>query len=306
VRHLPPLNYLKTFECVARWLNLTRAANELNVTPGAVSKTILNLEAHLNLALFERTNKRLSLTPAGHAYLNNVVKALDVLSQATEEVMLHRGQGAVLRIGALPTFSLTWLIPRLPQFKAQHPNLSIDLKTVPSDFTFGIEQLDLEEMDLDVVFYFGDPNYPGFLHTPITQERLLPVASPNLKHQLTVLADSKPSSELPLLQHSTRPFVWSRWFKKYHGHEYEPAWIARFKHYYMLIEAAISGLGIALLPQFLVYDKLQNGELIALDHKTLSMDEYYFMMVHQSRNQELKIQRFSEWVLSELNAQITD
>ena len=297
MRKLPPLNGLKTFECAARHLNLSRAADELSVTPGAVSRAIINLESHLSVALFDRNGKKLLLTEAGKSYLPYVVKALDSLVYGTDELQLHRGQGSVLRVGVLPTLGTRWLIPKLADFKAKFPSIALDIKSVPADFSLGIRPLDLESLDLDLALYFGAANGAGVDQHPICQEKLVPVASESQRVSFKELATlSEGIDGISFLQHTTRPYTWQMWFERYHGVYSEPTWAARFEHYYMLIEAAKSGLGVALVPRLFVENELKQGSLVALEEYSMGMDERYFLIHHKARSEEEKIRLFRDWL----------
>ncbi len=298
MRKLPPLNAIKSFESAARHLNCTRAAEELNVTPGAVSRAIAHLESQLNIALFTRVKKRLQLTDAGRTYLHHVTQSLNQLSIGTNELLEHRGIGGQLRIGVLPTIGTRWLIPRLRDFRQKYPTISFEIVTVPADFSLGLMDLDFETLGIDIALFYGQGNWSGMEQTPLAKESLVPVAS--LKHfdTLQALPTLKTQwQDLPLLMHTTRPTVWQLWTQQYWNIALEPLPIARFEHYYMAIEAALSGLGIALLPSILIETELHGKHLFALPDYPLELPEHYYVLHYAARRDEWKIRVFREWIL---------
>lgn len=293
---LPPLNAIRTFEAAARHLNYTKAAAELCVTPGAVSRAIANLEQYLKLPLFKQHRRQLQLTAAGQAYWFQVSQALTRLHMATTEVRQHHGEGGLLVIGVLHTLGERWMIPKLADFHKIFPNISIELKTLPSDFSKSFTELDLESHGVDVALYLSEQPWTGVICEPLFQERLIPVAAPQCKHLLQALDQGDPSCEEHLLLHTTRPHVWQTWFERYWTEKLQPRWPARFEHYFMVIEAALSGLGIALVPSILVETEIDKGNLLALQGKILTQELDYALMYHAVRERENKIRCFVDWL----------
>lgn len=302
---LPPLNAVKTFEVAARHLSFTRAANELNVTPGAVSRAVAQLEDRLQIPLFRQHKRRLQLTPAGQAYYFQVSKALERLVSATDELQQHQGSGGMLSIGILPTFGTRWFIPRLVDFQQQHPAISVDVKTLPSDFsrdenlTSNVD-IDLDQYDIDVALYLGRSSWPGVSCEHLFKECLVPVASPCMEEELIRLVAGERNALDNLLLHSTRPQVWHYWFEQQGFTLRDPQWRARFEHYFMVIEAAVSGLGIALLPEVLIVDELKSGRLVTVKSSALEQPYHYSLLYHTVRQSEKKILYFREWLNKQL------
>ncbi|WLQ13351.1 LysR substrate-binding domain-containing protein [Hahella aquimaris] len=296
MRMLPPLNAVRTFECAARHLSFTKAAEELCVTPGAVSRAIAGLEERLQTPLFSQHKRRLQLTAAGRAYLFHVTQALDRLSLGTDELLQHRGEGGLLTIGALPTLGSRWLIPKLQDFQRRYPNISVEVKTTPSDFSKAFTELDLNEHGLDVALYIGQGDWSGVRRHKLFPERLLPVAAPSLREELEALGRGE-ADPGRLLLHSTRPHVWAHWFEAQGFDFTTPTWRARFEHYYMVIEAAMHGLGVALLPEVLVAQELRSGALLALSERDLPQAENYYLLHHPARSEENKIRAFRDWLM---------
>ncbi|MGK0441964.1 MAG: DNA-binding transcriptional LysR family regulator [Pseudohongiellaceae bacterium] len=300
---LPPLNAVKTFEVAARHLSFTKAANELCVTPGAVSRAIAHLEDRLQVPLFHQHKKRLQLTVAGQAYSFQVSQALGRLSTATDELQQHQGFGGILKVGVLPTVGTRWLIPKLIDFQQQHPMISVDITTLPSDFSKTVDlstdlTVDLEQYGVDVALYLGRTDGMGSSFDYLFQECLIPVTAPILLPDLQRLVSGENSGQNGLLLHSTRPQVWQYWFEQQGLSLSNPRWRARFEHYFMIIDAALSGLGIALLPEVLVRQELSDQRLVTIDNIALTQPQHYGLLYPSVRQNEEKIRCFREWLLT--------
>ncbi|MFB9885829.1 LysR substrate-binding domain-containing protein [Balneatrix alpica] len=297
---LPPLNALRTFECAARHLNFTKAAEELCVTPGAVSRAINGLEEALQVPLFSQQRRRLQLTAAGQAYLHHVRQALQRLALGTQELHQHRGEGGLLTLGVLPTLASHWLIPQLPDFYQRFPQVSVELTSVPSDFSQGFTQLDLEQQGLDMAIYIGQGNWPGLTAEALFNEHLCVVAAPGKEAWLAALAAGQMDALPPLLLHTTRPHVWHTWFSQRGLALQTPLWRGRFEHYFMVIEAACQGLGVALVPRVLVQQALASGRLLSEESLGLPQPQGYYLLYHAARRDEPKLALFRHWLQERL------
>ncbi|MDZ4320748.1 MAG: LysR substrate-binding domain-containing protein, partial [Phenylobacterium sp.] len=171
-RRLPPLNALRAFEAAARHLNFSRAAEELSVTPGAVSQQIQNLEDYVGAALFKRTPKGLLLTDAAQTALPALREAFDRLAEAAS-LLTAAVDGRRLSITAAPSFAAKWLVPRLGKFEEAHPQVDVWLSA-------GMELVDLSAGEVDLAIRYGSGRYPGLEVTPLMSETVLAVASPEL------------------------------------------------------------------------------------------------------------------------------
>lgn len=294
-----PLNAIRTFEAAARHLNYSKAAEELCVTPGAVSRAITNLEQHLQLPLFKQQRRKLELTVAGQAYWFEVSQALNRLNIATDEIRQYRGEGGLLVLGVLPTLGERWLIPKLTDFQNRFPNIRLEIKTLPSDFSKSYTELDLESQKVDIALYIHDihkKSWGGVIFDPLFQERLVPAAAPSCEKYLYALTTGEPNCQQQLLLHTTRPDVWYSWFNNYCSEKFYPKWKARFEHYFMVIQAAINGLGVALLPETLIETEIQNKSLIALTEKPLNQELHYALIYHSVRENESTIRCFVDWL----------
>ena len=290
--HLPSLGALAAFEAAARHGSFTRAAEELALTQGAVSRQVAGLEAQIGVRLFERVRQRVALTPAGAAYAVEVRAALRALSSATLNVMAFRGAGGVLNLAILPTFGTRWLIPRLPRFTEAHPNVTINFATRVRPFDFARE-------GHDAAIHFGGPTWPGARLHRLMGETIVPVASPALvaRHGLTTPADVLAA---PLLQQATRPRAWEQWLVE---NGLDPARATpgpRFEQFAMVAQAAQAGLGLAILPRFLVEDELRTGVLVAPFDAPSRSEEAYWLVYPEEKADLPAVAAFREWLLAEV------
>ena len=169
---LPPLNRARVFEVAGRLLSVSKAAEELNVTPAAVSRQIRTLEEFLGTPLFERVHGGLILTPAGARYLSELVPLFSGLRRATSAVLRHSPSGSALRIRSPATFAVRWLIPRLASFHQLHQNIDVQLTT-------SSEPLDFENNDIDAGIELSDGDRPGMHTQRLIANQLLPVLAPS-------------------------------------------------------------------------------------------------------------------------------
>ena len=211
-RKIPPLQTLLCFEAAARHESYTRAAQELALTQGAVSRQIGTLEAFLGVPLFRRTQHGVALTASGTVYARQMTHRLAALEHDTLDAMAHQGAGGSLALAAVPTFATRWLIPRLPDFAARHPDIVVHIETRTRPFLF-------TDTGFDAALYAGTPaqvaGWAGTHAVLLLREDVVPVCSPSLLAQRG--AGAQPLgpaavAQLPLLQQSTRPDGWRQWF----------------------------------------------------------------------------------------------
>ena len=288
-RILPSLVALQCFDAAARQLSFTRAAEELNVTQSAVSRQIRLLEEFLGRALFYRIKQRLVLTGAGEAYARDIRDVLDRAEAATLALMAHSGTSGVLNLAILPTFGSRWLVPRLGSFTTRDPEIQLNLLTRLKPFDFAKEEI-------DVAIHFGDTSWPGVQYHYLMGEETVPVCSPALLAGKT-LAGPADLAGFTLLQHTTRPNAWADWFEAVGEHPASAGKGPRFEQFYLVIQAALAGLGVAVLPLFLVQDELASGRLvIAVNQPVPSRHSYY--LVHP-KTDAYPVTVFKEWLLAQ-------
>lgn len=291
---LPPIGCLVAFECAARHQSFSRAAEELNLTQGAVSRQIRTLEEVVGVALFERVRRRVLLSEAGHAYLADVRRALADLGDATHRVMAFTGTRGVLELAVLPTFGARWLVPRLSRFLADHPDVTVNLSARIEPFDFAAEPF-------DAAIHVGQPVWAGGVLDHLMDEQVVPVARPGwpADRPLVVPADL---AGLPLLHQSTRPSAWAEWFASV-GVANDAAWRGpRFDQFSMVAEAAACGLGAALVPRFLVEEELASRRLVVLFAEPLATRSAYYVVHPASKGRSALLAAFQAWIVAEAKA----
>ena len=288
-RRLPPLNALKAFEAAARSESFTRAAEELNVTQGAVSHQVKALEETLGLKLFNRERQRLILTEAGREYLGVVRDALDQIAFGTER-LLQRQSSGVLTVSTSPDFAAKWLVVRLGRFVDAHPDIDLRISATTHYVDFARE-------DVDIAIRHGNGNWPGLDVTKLYSERLFPVCSPKLvsgRHRITKASDLL---KFPLLRLEDAK-NWTRLF--------EAAGVTDavgpgpvLNRASMLIDAAIDGQGIALARTALAAWDLISGRLIRPIDTSLRMANTYWIVCPKAASSVPKIAKFRDWVVAQ-------
>jgi LysR family transcriptional regulator, glycine cleavage system transcriptional activator len=288
-RRLPPLNGLKAFEAAARSESFTRAAEELNVTQGAVSQQVKALEDTLGLKLFRRERQRLILTEAGRNYLAVIRDALDQIAVGTQR-LLQRQESGVLTISTSPDFAAKWLVNRLSRFAERHPD--VDLRVSATT-----HYADFARDDVDIAIRHGDGNWPGLDVQRLYSERLFPVCSPRLvagRKRITIAADLL---KFPLLRLEDAK-NWARLFEAA-GVKASVGPGPVLNRASMLIDAAIDGQGIALARTALAAWDLINGRLVRPVDVSLRMANTYWIVCPKSALTVPKIATFRSWVFAE-------
>jgi LysR family glycine cleavage system transcriptional activator len=290
-RRLPSLNAVRSFDAAARHLSFTLAARELCVTQGAVSRMVQALEAELGVALFLRLGRNLELSSAGAAYHPLIMDALERIAAATRSVR-HLDGGGVLSISVLPTFAMRYLVPRLPKFQQKHPDILVDITTAERLVNFVNEPI-------DVGIRYGRGQWPNTEATLFMPEDVGVFCAPSLLQQGPPLRGPKDLSGHRLLQHSTRPEAWARYFA---ANDLAPPDLTRspaFEHFFMIIEATAAGMGVAVLPEFLVADELASGRLVRPYDATFRNEGAYYIVHAPGAGRTRKIRLVKEWLLEE-------
>jgi LysR family glycine cleavage system transcriptional activator len=289
LRRLPPLNALKAFEAAARSESFTRAAEELNVTQGAVSHQVKALEGILGVKLFNRERQRLVITEAGREYLAVVRDALDRIAVGTERLVQRQTSG-VLTVSTSPDFAAKWLVNRLGRFAEAHPD--IDLRVSAT-----IQHVDFAREDVDLAVRHGDGNWAGLNAVRLCSERLFPVCAPKLVSGRNRIRKAADLLKFPLLRLEDWK-NWSRWF--------DAAGVTAtavpgpvLNRASMLIDAAVDGQGIALARTALAAWDLINGRLIKPFDVSLGLANTYWIVCPKATSALPKITAFREWLLAE-------
>lgn len=287
-RFLPSMSLLTAFEAVIRTGSAAQAARDLALTQGTVSRLIQALEAHLGLALFHRERKRLVPTGAARAYAAEIVLALDRTARATAELLSGAGGGSLM-LAILPTFGTHWLAPRLPGFLAAHPGVTLNLAT-------RLRPFDFESSGIDAAIHFGTETWPRAGHLRLDDERVVPVCAPALANGVK---DAGDLMARPLLGLESRPNGWRNWLRG----EGQEAPVPRgmvFDQFATMMQAAIHGLGIALLPDFLAAPALADGRLVALAPPRVTSAAGYWLVWPEARADHAPLASFRAWLAAEV------
>lgn len=287
-RKIPSTAALSAFEAAARHQSFTKAADELAVTQSAVCRQIASLEDFLGLKLFRRDRRGVVLTEAGVAYSRKVASRLDDVERDTLELMARGGQGDTLEIAVVPTFATKWLLPRMPAFMSAHPNITINLSTRTRPFLFS-------DTEFDAAIHAGAATWPGASSQFLMRESLIAVCSPELIPPRRKLAASEWTRHR-LLQQSTRPYAWRDWFAS-RGMQVDTDMSGpRFELFSMQAEAAIQGMGIALIPRLLIEDELRRRVLIPVAHHDYLSDRSYYLICPEQKSDSATLCTFGEWI----------
>ncbi len=291
-RVMPSLTALEFFDAAMRYRSFTRAAAELNVTQSAVSRQIRDLEEFLGQSLFLRVKQRLVATEAGEAYAASIRDILHQVEAATLQVMAYSGKGGVLTVALLPTFGSRWLVPRLGDFISRHGDIQLNLVTQVKPFEFA-------GSGIDAAIHFGSDTWPNAICHRLMGEAVVPVCSPSLLEGRPEMERPQDVGKFPLLQLTTRPQGWMDWLHAVGVHGIEGLHGPRFEEFHMVIQAAIAGLGLALMPRFLIKEELSLGRLVVAINRPVTSNMAYYL-VHPELNANLyKVSVFRDWLIEQ-------
>lgn len=287
--YLPTVSELTAFAACARTGATTRAAEELNLTQSAVSRSVATLEERLGLRLFHRVKGRLILSDAGRVFSRDAARLLEELEQAAVTVMAFGGHGDVIRLAVLPSFGAAWLVPRLAGFRALRPDVTFDI-------TSRLTPVDFDADPFDGALQRAEHRPPGAHVTELMEEQLVVVASPAMVSGEVADADL---ARLPLLQQATRPTLWLDWFRDA-GLDARPILRgARFEHFGMLVTAAASGLGVALVPEVVAQEELRRGRLVLASGRRLRVASPYAVLYPDRSAANPAFTAFRDWLVTE-------
>lgn len=293
-RSLPPLNALRTFEAAARLGSFSEAAQELYVTHGAVSRAVRELEDWLGIPLFHRKGRRVALTELGRGYLLEISAAFDRIALATARLLEQR-EARLLYVDALPTFTMRWLIPRLPRFQIQNPGVELRLTTSDRPITGASE-------GFDVAIRRGPEPWPSLRAERFLDERSTPVCTPALLRE-GAIREPKDLLRATLLEADTRPDAWRDWLRAHGPARAAPAHRLRFDHFYLTLQAAQDGLGVAMGPLPIIDDDLVTGRLVAPFPDHVVAARSYFSLVPEARQADPAVAAFVAWLQHEGRAE---
>ncbi|PYB87852.1 LysR family transcriptional regulator [Pseudomonas koreensis] len=289
---LPPLKAIQAFEQTARFGNVARAAQVLDLTPSAVSHQLAKLEGMIGRQLFVRAARGVSLTPVGEQYLKEVSGILHSLAVATERAASDVSLDC-LRLHSSPSFGLLWLMPRLEAFRASHPDIQINLSC-------SYESLHFSRDKIDVDIRHGLPNWPSYEVRTVRNETFAVLTSPKLLAQRPVRGAAD-LLECDLILSEATLLKWPQWFAQHGLARPERPYALSFDRSYMSLEAASHGLGFALESTLLAQKYLAAGTLVEVAPESLSAAVAAHHLVFPKAHSSFpRVRRFLAWMESEL------
>lgn len=294
-RRLPPLNALRAFEAAARHMNFSRAADELSVTPGAVSQQIQNLEDYVGLALFRRTPRGLLLTDAAQTALPALREAFDRLAEAAS-LLTANVEGRRVTVTAAPSFAAKWLMPRLGRFETTHPEVDVWLSAA-------MELVDFADGEVDLAVRYGSGHYAGLEVVRLMSETVIPVAAPRLLEEKPL--ETPDDLGQHILLHDGSPDAdpscpdWAMWLAARGIKGVDGARGPRFNQSSLTIEAAVGGRGVALAKRALAQDDLDAGRLVAPLADATAVDFAYFAVYPKAKGRLKQVRAFVNWLSEE-------
>lgn len=294
----PPLNSLRAFEVAARRGSFVRAADELFVTPAAISHQVKQLEQHLGLELFYRKHRGLELTEAGRQLLPELTRGFGHMERGIGSLVAE-GLSGILTVRVMPSFATLWLVPRLGRFLDDYPEIEVSISAE-------LQDPDAIGTLADVGVYYGLGDYPGLVIQLLMREDIFPVCSPgllntkplrrfsDLKHH-TLLHDVETNDDEPTL-------TWRRWLRDADIRDIDPERGVKFNNSILLTEAAAHGQGIALGRTSLVEQYLQNGRLVRPLPDTRPADYAYHIVTTEAHAKKPRVQAFINWLESEADS----
>lgn len=283
-RRLPSTAALLALEAAARHQSFARAAQELSLSEGAISRQIAKLEDFLGVRLFHRVGNRVELSAVGADYATQMRGLLADIERHTRQLSKRASANSALEIGVLPTLASRWLIPRLVDFRQQHPGIEINLRERTQPFS-------LADSELHAAIHYAHPEWPGMTVQPLFEESLVAICHP----QLAAL----PAVQMPLLHKHESPFGWARYAElsamalEHSGHG--PV----YDRYALLIEAAKAGFGMALVPRRYVEQDLADGRLSAPWPVQAELAERYVLVTRPNAESPPALALFERWLLEQ-------
>lgn len=305
---LPPLGALRAFESAARHLSFKKAAEELHVTPAAISQQIKALEDFLGIALFDRLTRAVRLTEQATAMLPQVRAGFECLAAAVESS--RQTQADILTVTAPPSFAMHWLVPRLPRFAERHPGIALRLASradsvdrqsrpaLPEE-----SEVDLRDHASEVAIRYGTGVYPGYRVMQLFAPEYVPVCSPalfacgrlatptDLREQVLIHDDT--------LDEGERPPGWAEWLRRHAIDGVDGRRGPRFSNAVLAMKAAIDGQGVVLALKPLIEAEIASGQLRVAFDLPLPSPYAYFLVVREALAQRAPVAAFQDWLLAE-------
>lgn len=289
MRDLPPLNALRAFDVAGRHLNFRAAADEMGLTQGAVAQQVRLLEAHLALKLFERLPKGLAFTTVGRGYHARVATAFADLQDATQVL---RPESDKVLISVTPSFAAKWLIPNLPAFSAQHPDIDLRILATEKVSSFHGDGIDLAVRQ-------ARPPFGATLDAVcLFRQDIIAVAAPQLLQGLNLPVDGVALSRLPKL-HDAHD-LWAAFLQNMQANDNSGRGL-RLSQTALAIDAALSGQGVALVAKFLVSRELASGSLVQVTPETMDGKQDFYLLAERNTKRSVAVNTVRHWLLSMAN-----
>jgi DNA-binding transcriptional LysR family regulator len=273
-------------EAVDRLGTASAAAEELNLTQGAISRALQGLEGQLGVTLLIRERQRLHLTPAARDYVTEVRRALQGLASASVTLRANPTGGS-LNLAILPAFGMHWLAPRLARFAQRHPEVTVNLSTRLRPFDFAASAF-------DAAIHYGRQDWPGVDYLKLMDEEVIAVAAPGFRP----LGAATGILDLPLLMLDSRPGDWGRWLAHHGAPGHRPPGML-FDQFATLTQGAIHGMGAALIPTFLVTRDLAEGRLVPLYGPPVAALGSYYLVWPRATPARAPLQSFRDWLAAD-------
>ena len=292
IRRLPPLNALRGFEAAARLGSFNRAAEELFVTPSAISHQVKSLEEYLGVPLFRRDKRRIVLTASGEKYLGAVEHALDEIDMATRRLVASPNASAV-NISVAPGFLTRWLVPRISDFQERFPDVELRLSA-------SMGTVDFLHSDTDMAIYFGTGDWSGVDAHYLKGVTLVPVCSPRLLDGERPLRNPEDLRHHTLLRVSSRPDEWKQILDKAGIDRSSMNKVMTFSSTSLALSAAIEGAGVALTESSLVERELDYGQLIVPFELELETRNGFYLVYQKGRQLNYGMRSFRDWLFERI------
>ncbi|MTI09445.1 transcriptional regulator GcvA [Curvivirga aplysinae] len=293
MKQLPPIAAMRALEAAARHKNFTKTADELNITQSAISHQIRHLEEVWGFKLFVRRKGGLDLTPKGDT-ISRVIRGFLEDMEKTLASFEDADRRGSLRVSLLQSFAVNWMVPRLPDFTAEHPDIDVWISTKE-------EIIDFADEEVDVAIRLGGGNYPDLFTELLLQEKVFPVCAPSLLDEYGTPKNPRDLLKFPLLLrfNEGRTATWQEWFE-YSGVTDAPlSFGARYPDTNMALQAAINGQGVALVRSAHMERELQEGRVVRLLDVDYQSPSSYYFICPKGRENAPKIKAFRDWVLAQ-------
>ncbi len=292
IRPLPPMNSLIVFEAAARHLSFTTAANQLNVTQGAISRQIRQLEDYLGRELFVRANRNIYLTPTGLQYYQTIYNSLLDVAHATAEIKKWKGEDQIT-VATTNAMAALWLLPKVASFEK---NEGVDLRILTTE-----NILDLNKMDCDIALFYCKTPPADMASTVLFAEEVFPVCSPSYLARFSGsnLSEEIFKQNLLYLDESQKDWVtWAEWFNAVGLPNIKPKNKMNINNYPLLIQAAVHGQGVALAWGSLLDDHLEKGTLVRPVETILKTEANFCMLEPKNRGAvSASVKQFRSWLM---------